>query len=194
MYEDIEVAINGNANYLAALGLSTYTENLGGLFQGDLENNLGRNYAKFIKCYFPKPEYDKVNSVLSHRGGLYKVVRCGLVHEYFMKIQGTVELHSKTSDKCGIIYDKLQTPPLRFIVSKYFDDFKFAFDKYYYELLVASSSNRNNLEKRFDNAIFRMPFDPFEKSDPTKLSTASGGHSSTIYFSSNNQSTQSNHP
>jgi hypothetical protein len=30
-FEDIEKAISVSANYLAALGLSTYTENLGGL-------------------------------------------------------------------------------------------------------------------------------------------------------------------
>jgi hypothetical protein len=38
---DIPLAINGNANYLAALGLSVYTEILGGLYCGNLANTLG---------------------------------------------------------------------------------------------------------------------------------------------------------
>jgi hypothetical protein len=46
---DIQAAIDGKANYLAALGLSTYTENLGGFFNGDLEHNLGCNYIGFIR-------------------------------------------------------------------------------------------------------------------------------------------------
>ncbi len=54
MFKDIQVAINGNANNLAALGLSTYTENLGGLYCGDLKDNLCDHYMSFIKDYFPK--------------------------------------------------------------------------------------------------------------------------------------------
>ena len=53
-FKDIEAAIEGKANYLAALGLSTYTEHLGGLYCGDLQNDLGDHYMSFINDYFPK--------------------------------------------------------------------------------------------------------------------------------------------
>ncbi len=37
MVKDIQAAIDGEANYLGALGLSTYTENLGGFLNGNFE-------------------------------------------------------------------------------------------------------------------------------------------------------------
>jgi hypothetical protein len=48
-YDIKEVAIPGKANYLAALGLSAYTEILGGLYNGNLSSNLGIHYIKFIE-------------------------------------------------------------------------------------------------------------------------------------------------
>jgi hypothetical protein len=41
---DIPAAINGNANYLAALGLSAYTEIMGGLYYGNLKEEPGKHY------------------------------------------------------------------------------------------------------------------------------------------------------
>ena len=63
MFKDIQTAIDGEANYLAALGLSTYTENLGGLYCGDLQHSLGTHYISFIKKYFPK-DYENVDNQL----------------------------------------------------------------------------------------------------------------------------------
>jgi hypothetical protein len=48
MISDIDKAINANANYLAALGLSSYTENLGGLY-ADNFNHSGNRYINFIR-------------------------------------------------------------------------------------------------------------------------------------------------
>jgi hypothetical protein len=132
IFQDIQTAIDGKANYLAALGLSTYTENLGGMCCGDLEHNLGENYVNFIEHYFPSP-YKTLNSKLSGLGGLYKVVRCGLVHEYFMKCESVVTANKML--KCGIIYETTNKPPLEFNVTQYFTDFKEAFHKYYNELI-----------------------------------------------------------
>ena len=47
------------ANYLAALGLSTYTENLGGIRYGHLEHHVRTNYVNFIEEYFSMSEYNK---------------------------------------------------------------------------------------------------------------------------------------
>ena len=88
---DIPAAIKGNANYLAALGLSSYTEILGGLYCGDLSGknrDLNQHYISFIKDFF-HPDYMKVNNDLENGDlkGLYGVVRSGLSHEYFIKYQ-----------------------------------------------------------------------------------------------------------
>lgn len=54
IYHDIEVAINGDANLMAALALSAYTEFMGGLVMGKFERGEERaNYEKFLEDYMP---------------------------------------------------------------------------------------------------------------------------------------------
>ena len=50
MRADIDAAIRGNANYLAALGLVSYTEVLGGLRTGNLglRNHSSKNFNAFL--------------------------------------------------------------------------------------------------------------------------------------------------
>jgi hypothetical protein len=45
VYHDVDNAILGKANYLAALGLSAYTEQLGGLYNGNF-SHLAQNYSE----------------------------------------------------------------------------------------------------------------------------------------------------
>ena len=166
MYDDIDKAIKEAANYLVALGLSTYTENLGGLYCGDLKNNLGDHYIEFIKKYFPSP-YAAVDTKLKtlSKGGLYKVVRCGLVHEYFMKVESTVTISGVNQASCGIVYDTSKKPSLEFIVDKYFEDFKNAFERYRDDLLgTINKPPIKILQTNFDNAINGMPESPFSPS------------------------------
>lgn len=63
---DIPAAINGNANYLAALGLSAYTEIMGGFYCGDLKAGLGNHYISFIQKFF-HPDYMKVEANLKKK-------------------------------------------------------------------------------------------------------------------------------
>lgn len=93
---DIPTAIRGNANYLAALGLSTYTEILGGLYCGDLsgkKKDLNRHYKSFIKEFF-HPDYMEVDRDLrkDHLDGIYSMVRSDLTHEYFIKKISKIEM------------------------------------------------------------------------------------------------------
>jgi hypothetical protein len=133
---DIPAAIKGGSHYLAALGLSTFTEVFGGLFRGDLKDgNSRKNYDTFIKEFFPKP-YTAVDSSL-HRGGLkglYGAIRCGLVHEYLLQQNFIVVMESCDQLDCGIVYtpkkDK-KVYELKFVVNQYFQDFRTAFGKYY---------------------------------------------------------------
>jgi hypothetical protein len=191
IFQDIEKAISVSANYLAALGLSTYTENLGGLYHGNLQTNLGKNYISFIEDYFP-PCYKAVHNQLRllHPDGLYKVVRSGLVHEYFMKVRSTVTIGSASSINCGIVYDTSNKPPkLEFIVDRYFDDYKDAFKKYYDDLLgTASKAPDNTLVSNFDSAIGGMMESPFDKSllPSSGLMRASGSSSTTVFFGKTN--------
>jgi hypothetical protein len=182
-FEDIERAISVSANYLAALGLSTYTENLGGLYCGNLQANVTNNYISFIKDYFP-PSYMKVHGQLQHlhKDGLYKVVRSGLVHEYFMKVHSTVTIGGVSPLICGIVYDTSNRPPLEFNVNQYFSDYKDAFKKYYNNLLgTASKAPDKTLESKFDNAINGMMESPFDRSlfPLSGLTRASGSSSTT---------------
>src|SRR2546427_1642505 len=88
MKSDLKNAIEGGANLLAALGLVTYSEVLGALKLGTITDDHG-NREKFDEFlpHLGKP-YQTVDSHLKSLGykhGLYQVVRCGLVHEYFPK-------------------------------------------------------------------------------------------------------------
>ena len=143
---DIDKAIAGKSNYLAALGLSVYTEQLGGLYKGNFVN-LAENYTDFITGYFDasylRQERNAIDYIKSHPSdfpklitrlnlskpvsGLYSLVRSGLVHEYFMKGESTIFMYSATAN-CGILVDKSGSPKLRFIVDKFFYDFKKAFN------------------------------------------------------------------
>jgi hypothetical protein len=140
---DIPAAINGKANYLAALGLSNYTEIIGGLYSGDLSGNngLGLHYLKFIKDFFHS-DYILVDNDLRNDGlkGLYSVVRCGLSHEYFIKKISKIEMDSQQLLNCGITYDPHANPQIVFYVNQYFHDFKIAFEKYYKKLKTDTST------------------------------------------------------
>jgi hypothetical protein len=92
---DTQAAIDREAFYLAALGLSTYTEILGGLYCGDLKTNLGQHYICFINEFFHS-DYMKVdhNLRMDNLKGLYGAVRSGLAHEYFIKQSSKIEKDS----------------------------------------------------------------------------------------------------
>src|SRR4029079_9312469 len=133
---DIHEAIESSSNYLAALGLSTYTEVFGGFYRGDLsKGNSKKNYYAFIENFFHE-EYMDVDAQLVDDGleGLYGAVRSGLVHEYLIKDKSIVVMYSKTPINCGIIYCPNGIPSITFVVDQYFADFKDAFTQYYHRI------------------------------------------------------------
>lgn len=78
MRSDIDAAIRGKANFLAALGLVSYTEVLGGLVTGNLgkRSQCGANFRAFL------PYLGTDYKALETRGiDIYDTVRCGLVHQ-----------------------------------------------------------------------------------------------------------------
>jgi hypothetical protein len=55
----------GKANYLATLGLSAYTEQLGGLYNGNFLH-LAQNYSDFIMAYFDNSYQQHPNKFEDH--------------------------------------------------------------------------------------------------------------------------------
>ncbi|MBI5044287.1 MAG: hypothetical protein HZC10_10770 [Nitrospirae bacterium] len=111
----------GGGNFLSALGLLCYTEFMGGIKRGvfrfdESKNNfnsffkdLGKEYENFLKKH-----------------NVYKIFRCGLAHEYFVKKSCTIAM-MKNGESVGIGQNK--SGQYYFVVEKYFEDFKKACNK-----------------------------------------------------------------
>jgi len=114
MRTELDCALRGGAANLAALGLVTYTEFLGGILTG----NLGRRDASGsnFRAFLPYLGAD-YKELAVHGIDIYERVRCGLEHEYFIKGESTV--WSEASAPCGIISSA--NGPTYFIVSVYCD-------------------------------------------------------------------------
>ena len=99
MRADIDAAIRGKANYLAALGVVSYTEILGGLRTGKLglKNYSSSNFNAFLP-YLGKEYRDFAPKDIN----LFDLVRCGLVHNYFVKGRDS-SIWMSASSSCGII-------------------------------------------------------------------------------------------
>ncbi|MGB6672781.1 MAG: hypothetical protein WBE34_10130 [Candidatus Nitrosopolaris sp.] len=136
---------------MAALGLSTYTEILGGLCCGNLLSNHKQNYDRFIKNYFPTP-YWNWNKQLTKFGGLYSMVRSGLTHRYLIQQKSQVTTTTATQIDCGIFYDSNHSPSIIFVLDQYFEDFKNAVNKYYKKLIIDRDSQ---LIINFDKVVTR---------------------------------------
>lgn len=115
MQVELELAIRAGAVNLAAVGLVTYTEFLGGLITGNLGKRdfSKRNFVAFLP--FLGPEYESLNK---QGVDIYDRVRCGLVHQYWIKGESTI--WGTASSPCGIVGSK--EGPVYFIVPQYRDD------------------------------------------------------------------------
>jgi hypothetical protein len=75
----------------------------------------------------PAP-YNAVDQLLKAKwgkeGGVYDKVRCGLVHEYSIKVPHTVYRHASPAVPCGILENPdPQDPSLLVILKQLIDDF-----------------------------------------------------------------------
>ncbi len=124
MKNDIEKAIAGGANILAALGLVVYSEVLGALRTGTITNE-GHNQRKF-EAFLPLlgPLYESVDQELKKDPrspkGLYQVVRCGLAHEYFVKEPADFYRHGSVA---AGIFREPGNARLTLVAKKFLDDF-----------------------------------------------------------------------
>lgn len=138
-----------------ALGLSAYTEILGGLCYGNLQTDYDQNYKRFLKNYFDKKcgcEYMKLDKELRKFKGLYGVVRSGFVHKYLLTKKGFVGTYSPIPLNCAILYNPGGDPELQFAVEEYFRHFKCALNRYYDELI---NQKDFHLIENFNKAVTR---------------------------------------
>ena len=93
IFTDVERSIRAKTNFLTALGLVSYTEFIGGLMSGNA-GQAGHSRASFNEAYRRLgPAYIAFDNEIGRRfhdrrrkpRSVYDIVRCGLVHEYFVK-------------------------------------------------------------------------------------------------------------
>lgn len=107
----------GGGNFLAALGLLCYTEFAGRLKRSDFSDGNARTcFDDFFRDL--GDEYDRV--LQAHN--VYRDLRCGLAHEYFMKRSCTIAMLS-SRPQCGVQWDGQK---YMFVVEAYWEDFRAA--------------------------------------------------------------------
>ncbi len=140
MRQDIDTALGCQANKLAALGLVTYTEILGGLRTGNLGDDT-RNQANFNSFFeYLGKEYQKL---ISGNADIYHRIRCKLVHNYFLE-RGSAFARA-TSASCAV-----QVRPDGSIIidlDKYNEDFFGAVARYRREILKGSLTLVDKFQK-----------------------------------------------
>ncbi|OGP25178.1 MAG: hypothetical protein A2X99_11070 [Deltaproteobacteria bacterium GWB2_55_19] len=110
----------GGANFMAALALLSYTEFAGRLKNNDFsDQNSKKNFDDFFKDL--GPSYQQFLS----QHNAYKIFRCGLAHEYYVKQDCIIAVRSHSQAATGIGFDGKQ---YFFVIEPYFQDFKNAFN------------------------------------------------------------------
>ena len=176
IFNDIDRCIHARANYVVALSLLSYTEYIGGLITGKLgiRNESSNNFnaaMEYFECngdrkYYKdfKMHYTDENNKTSD-ADIYKIFRCGLVHEYFVK--GDSFVHNETSylpseDK-GVSWELVDGKErLRFHCNAYFRDFRNAVKKYYKLLIIDKDPN---LLKNFNEALDKIESRKIKRSE-----------------------------
>lgn len=152
MYHDIRQTIDlAKANFLVALGLSVYAEVMGGLVTGQLRNPKWsrKNYEAFLP--FLGAHYVDLHKQID----LYKRVRCGLVHQYFVKGRAMIAVKFTRSDASGIVYTS-EIDHISISIEQYFQDFKAGVQRYYD---ILKSGDTEALQK-FMQAVILNTTDP----------------------------------
>lgn len=111
----------GGGNFIAALALLSYTEYGGRLKNNDfLDGTSRKNFDDFFVDLGPA-----YKQFLENHKDTYKIFRCGLAHEYYIKKNCTIAMRSHPLLGAGIGHNGTQ---YFFNVQKYFEDFRIAFD------------------------------------------------------------------
>jgi len=181
IFNDIANCIKCRANYVVALALLSYTEYLGGLISGNLGlKDKGKSKQNFEKAleFFPK-EYEELDSsitvqytdekgILCTERGIYTLLRCGMVHEYFTKGFATIynDPSGQVQSHIGILKKEYQikfhksfamepysNKVIEFHTNEYFRDFKTAVNRILNSLVV---DKNNELLTGFNKSLDRI--------------------------------------
>ena len=110
----------GGGNFLAALGLLCYTEFAGRAKRDDFSDGNARAcFDDFFRDL--GPEYSELLKTRS----IYRDLRCGLAHEYFVKRSCAIAMLA-FQPQCGVQWDGER---YIFVVEAYWQDFQAAFQK-----------------------------------------------------------------
>jgi len=88
---------SGGGNYLCALGLLCYTEFMGGIVTGSFSKGSCKNR---FDAFFNK--MGTLYKSFNRRVNVYKVFRCGMAHEYFIKKSGGISMLKEEGVKLGV--------------------------------------------------------------------------------------------
>ena len=117
------IKTSGGGNFLAALGLLSYTEFAGRLRFNKIDRDGKSIASENFNYFFDSLGGDYKNFRTKHN--VYDIFRCGLSHEYFIKKNFTICMLSD-QDCCGVGLDTRGR--YYFVVERYFSDFQKAFD------------------------------------------------------------------
>jgi hypothetical protein len=112
---------SGGGNFMAALALLSYTEYVGRLKNNDFsDQNSKKNFDDFFR------DLGQAYAQFLSQHNAYKIFRCGLAHEYYVKKDCVIAVRATSNVAAGIGYDGQK---YFFVIEKYFDDFKSAFEQ-----------------------------------------------------------------
>jgi hypothetical protein len=110
----------GGGNFVAALSLLSYTEYGGRLKNNDFsDGNSRKNFDDFFG------DLGTGYKQLLTEHNVYKIFRCGLAHEYYVKNDCIIAMHSAKQLDAGIGHYENQ---YFFVVEQYYKDFRAAFE------------------------------------------------------------------
>jgi len=110
----------GGGNFVAALSLLSYTEYGGRLKNNDFsDGNSRKDFDDFFKDLG-----DGYKQLLTQHN-VYKIFRCGLAHEFYVKNDCIIAIRSERHLSAGIGHDGNK---FFFIVEQYYKDFQKAFE------------------------------------------------------------------
>ena len=111
---------SGAGNFMAALSLLAYTEYGGRLKNNDFsDHNSRKNFDEFFGDL--GPSYTQ----LLNQHNIYKIFRCGLAHEYYVKEDCVIAMRS-SKPLCAAVGHNGKH--FFFVVEQYYKDFEVAFE------------------------------------------------------------------
>ncbi len=161
IFTDVERSLRARTNFLTALGLMFYTEFIGGLISGNAGQR-GHAEKNFYEAYNRLgPAYIRFDRAVSGRfhgrkkkpRNVYDVVRCGLVHEYFIKKNFVIARRNQHPKAPGVGWSGKQ---LVVANRNYFNDFR-RMCLAYREELVRDKGARGRFQAAFRRKTYLRP-------------------------------------